>query len=94
VDFQEPGYCGLLTKLRLDSQLEQGFFTTSAHTASYLNYPAGNEGLFPRVKRPENEANHSPTCNGVIKYPWSHTFTQSFDPTAQCFVNYRDEFTL
>jgi hypothetical protein len=61
------------------------------HPASY---PMGTRGsVFPGVKRPVREANHSPPCSAEAKNEWSYTSTPQYVFVARCLVKHRDNFT-
>jgi hypothetical protein len=41
------------------------------------SYPLHTGGLFPGVKRPRREADHSPHPNGEVKNAWRYTSTHN-----------------
>jgi hypothetical protein len=64
---------------------------SGAHPASY---PMGTGVSFPGVKRPEHEANHSPTAGVEVKNAWSYTSTPQYVFMSWCLVKHRDNFTF
>jgi hypothetical protein len=42
------------------------------------SYKMGTWGSFPEVKRPENEADHSPPANAEVKKMWMYTSTPPY----------------
>jgi hypothetical protein len=50
--------------------------------------------LFPGVKRPAREADHSPPCSAEVKNAWNYTSIPQYFFMAWCLVKYRDNFTF
>jgi hypothetical protein len=64
---------------------------SEAHPASY---PMGATGSFPRVKRSEREADHSPPSTAEVTNVYGYTSTPQYVFMAWCLVKYRDNFTF
>jgi len=54
--------------------------------------PGGGD-LSPGVKRPEREANHSPSSSAEVKNTWRYTSTPPY-VMLWCLVKHRDNFTF
>jgi len=54
--------------------------------AQPASYPGGTEVLFPEVKRPAREVNHSPLSRVEIKNVWSYISTPQYDLMAWCLI--------
>jgi hypothetical protein len=50
--------------------------------------------LFPAVKRPGREADHSPPSSAEVKNVWRYTSTPPYVFMAWCLVKQRDNFTF
>jgi hypothetical protein len=50
--------------------------------------------LYPGVKRPEREADHSPPTSAKFKNTSIYTSTPPYAFMAQCLIKHRDNFTL
>lgn len=50
----------------------------SVQTSSRPNpasYPVDTGGLFPSIKKPDREANHSPAFSAEVRSSWKYTYT-------------------
>jgi hypothetical protein len=59
---------------RLFQSVQTGYGTDSVYAQSVPG------ALFPRVRRPRREADHSPSCRAETENAWSYNFT----PTCRC----------
>jgi len=58
------------------------------------NYKASHYAILPlRLKRPEREADHSPT-NAIIKNAWSYASTSPYIFMAWCLIKNKENVTI
>jgi hypothetical protein len=53
------------------------------------SYPMDTGGIFPRIKRPENEAHHSPLSSAEVRNAWSYASTPPYAFIAWCLVKHK-----